>query len=87
MLLTVLSHFGHIHIERFFFSGVVKALFPQATGFVGECLMSVGIILDDNITHQQLFELAIDVKCRDRDRGNSVSEFRENCHFDGIPIP
>jgi len=37
-------------------------LFPEPTGFVEECLTSVGIMLDDNIPHQQLFELAIHVK-------------------------
>ena len=39
-------------------------LFPEPTGFVEECLTSVAIMLDDKITHQQLFELAIDVQER-----------------------
>ena len=37
-------------------------LFPEATGFVGECLMSVGIMPEDTITRHKLFELAIHVQ-------------------------
>ena len=36
-------------------------LFPEATGFVGECLRSVGIMLEDSITQHVLFELTIHV--------------------------
>ena len=37
-------------------------LFPEPTGFVEECLKSVGIITEDTITCHKLFELAIHVK-------------------------
>ena len=40
-------------------------LFPEATGFVGECLRSVGIMLEDSedsITQHMLFELTIHVQ-------------------------
>ena len=60
---TALSHFGHIPIERFFFFQVMSIpLFPEATGFVGECLRSVGIMLEDSITQHMLFELTIHVQ-------------------------
>ena len=36
-------------------------LFPEATGFVEECLRSVGIMLEDSITQHVLFELTIHV--------------------------
>ena len=63
MLLTALSPFGHIPIERFFFfSGMPMPLFPEATGFVGECQMSVGIMPEDSITNHQLLELVIHVQ-------------------------
>ena len=65
MLLTALSHFGHIPIERFFFLQVMPmALFPDETGFVGDCQMSVGIRMDEIISHHQLLELVIHVQGR-----------------------
>jgi len=36
-------------------------LFQEATGFVKECLTSVGIMPEDSIPEHQLFELAIHV--------------------------
>ena len=65
MLLTALSHFGHIPIERFFFLQVMPmALFPDETGFVGDCQTSVGIRMDEIISHHQLLELVIHVQGR-----------------------
>ena len=54
------------------------ALFPEPTGFVEECLTSVAILLDDNITHQQLFELAIHVQ------GSFSSIKEEGVEFCGL---
>ena len=63
MLLTALSRFGHIPIERFFFFQVMSIpLFPEATGFVEECQTSVGFVLEDSISQHKLFELAIHVQ-------------------------
>ena len=63
MLLTALSRFGHIPIEDFFFFQVMSIpLFPETTGFVEECLRSVGIMLEDSITQHMLFELTIHVQ-------------------------
>ena len=54
------------------------ALFPEATGFVEECLTSVGFVLEDNITHQQLFELAIHVQ------GEFSSKKEQGVEFCGL---
>jgi len=54
------------------------ALFPEATGFVEECLTSVALLLDDNITHQQLFELAIHVQ------GEFSSKKEQGVEFCGL---
>ena len=63
MLLTALSRFGHIPIERFFFFQVMPIpLFPEATEFVEECQTSVGFVLEDSISQHKLFELAIHVQ-------------------------
>ena len=64
MLLTALSRFGHIPIEDFFFFRCMSIpLFPEATGFVEECLESAGIMPEDSITNHQLLGLVIHVKC------------------------
>ena len=51
--------------DFFFFQVMSIPLFPEATGFVGECLRSVGIMLEDSedsITQHMLFELTIHVQ-------------------------
>ena len=50
-------------------------LFPEATGFVGECLMSVGIMPEDTITRHKLFELAIHVQGRFSSKKEQGVEF------------
>ena len=76
MSLTALCRFGHLLIEDFFFLQVMPmALFPEATGFVVECQTSVGIMMYDNITHHQLFELAIDVQGRFSSHKDNYVEF------------
>ena len=76
MLLTALSPFGHIPIERFFFFQVMPmALFPEATGFVEDCQTSLGIMVDDCITQHMLFELAIDVEGRFSSKTQQRVEF------------
>ena len=79
MLLTALSHFGHIPIERFFFFQVMSIpLFPEGTGFVEDCQTSLGIILDDSITQHMLFELVIHVQ------GRLCSEKQKGIDFCGL---
>ena len=53
-------------------------LFPEATGFVGECLMSVGIMPEDTITRHKLFELAIHVQ------GGFSSKKEQRVEFCGL---
>ena len=53
-------------------------LFPEATGFVGECLMSVGIMPEDTITRHKLFELAIHVQ------GGFSSKKEQGVEFCGL---
>ena len=53
-------------------------LFPEATGFVGECLESVGIMPEDSITNHQLLELVIHVQ------GRLCSEKQEGIDFCGL---
>ena len=50
-------------------------LFPEATGFVGECLLSVGIMPEDTITRHKLFELAIHVQGRFSSKKEQGVEF------------
>ena len=49
-------------LKDFFFQVMSIPLFPEATGFVEECLRSVGIMLEDSITQHMLFELTIHVQ-------------------------
>ena len=53
-------------------------LFPEATGFVEECLESVGIMLEDSITNHQLLELVIHVQ------GRLCSEKQKGIDFCGL---
>jgi len=53
-------------------------LFPEATGFVGECLLSVGIMPEDTITRHKLFELAIHVQ------GGFSSKKEQGVEFCGL---
>ena len=53
-------------------------LFPEATGFVEECLRSVGIMLEDSITQHMLFELTIHVQ------GRLCSEKQKGIDFCGL---
>ena len=57
-------------------------LFPEATGFVGECLTSVGIRvgirMDEIITHHQLLELVIHVN------GKILSNKQKEAAFCGL---
>ena len=79
MSLTALSRFGHIPMERFFFFQVMSIpLFPEATGFVEECLESVGIMPEDSITNHQLLELVIHVQ------GRLCSEKQKGIDFCGL---
>jgi hypothetical protein len=50
-------------------------LFPEPTGFVEECLTSVGIITEDTITCHKLFELAIHVQGRFSSKKEQGVEF------------
>ena len=80
MLLTALSRFGHIPIEDFFFLQVMSIpLFPEATGFVGECLESVGIMPEDSITNHQLLELVIHVNGKILSNKQKEVEFCIGC--------
>ena len=42
------------------------ALFPEATGFVGECQTSVDTMLDYSISQHKRFELVIHVQALDQ---------------------
>ena len=53
-------------------------LFPEATGFVEECLESVGIMPEDSITNHQLLELVIHVQ------GRLCSEKQKGIDFCGL---
>jgi hypothetical protein len=50
-------------------------LFPEPTGFVEECLTSVGIITENTITCHKLFELAIHVQGRFSSKKEQGVEF------------
>ena len=54
------------------------ALFPEATGFVKECLVSLGMMREDTITLHELFELAIHVQ------GRFPSKKEEGVKFCGL---
>ena len=53
-------------------------LFPHATTFVKECLMSVGIMPEDTITQHKLYELVIHVQ------GTCSSEKDKGIQFCGL---